>query len=798
MTSNREGGFPNFGNRWWCLEKFRCVLKPKRLRSRWMLLAVWTAVCLNVQAGSAATAFDTAAAQDPVSLGALMYRIDNAPKDSAREGSEWPTNNEFLPLREGVFRIGLSSQVHWLKLPVRNTADETQRRCLSTGSHRTADIRVFTDYRTAGGDVLWQEITPRRQEPHRGDPVCGGPLLSSQLWPIVLDGRHERTVLIRVRSLNTLTLKPRLVLPAQADAIGQKGSDLSVVAITATTLCVLILLVFSAFGAQIRRGLLAINAIAGLLWISTLDASLASRAPLSFVEHLNPYAALASGVLFATTYLLAYNGLFSGKHVFSRIDLASRLLMAVPLVALTTALVLDTAESIGALWVLIAAIPLLSLAHSWRAWKHHQPGSRLMLWTHAALLVTYLWQIADLLSLGWLPSLGGEVQIAWLVGLLLHHLMWIRLHEMDDSGIHEVDSSHHSVAALEAEVNRRTEDLRIARESAERMGALQRDFLATMSHELRTPLASVVGLCRMLGDDEALPERARKDMGTVERMAVHLLRMVDDGLAYVRQRGKEEPVMRKPVNMRFLLRDMESVSRWLSQRQDNEFTMLKVRNMPPVLHFDEQRLRQVLINLVSNAGLYCHHGQVSLGVAFKAADNESTLSWLISDSGRGMSPEEVKKVFEPFVKSRDSQGLGLGLALVKKLVEDMEGTIRVQSQIGLGTQFYISIPVSVEGESLEGICLDNQASDRQSEAGVSRPMALLPDVELDRLQLDDLRAHLRLGQLSEIEEWIKSVESAAGLSAEAERFLRKVRQAAADVDLAAIKLLIDQIDTPLS
>lgn len=358
------------------------------------------------------------------------------------------------------------------------------------------------------------------------------------------------------------------------------------------------------------------------------------------------------------------------------------------------------------------------------------------------------------------------------------------------------ESAKLSVLTLEKEVLRRTNDLRAARENAERMAALQLDFLATMSHELRTPLASVVGLCRMLANDENLILRVRKDMGTIERLSVHLLRMVDDGLAYVRQRGKDEPVARKPVNMRCLLRDLESISRWLSQHQGNDFTLLQVRGVPQVLHFDEKRLRQILINLISNAGRYCQGGNISLSVKFKMQGKSGVLLWSIQDTGRGMTVQEMSRIFEPFVKSRDSEGLGLGLAVVKRLSEEMGGVVQVKSQLGVGTHFYLSIPVFVEVDNFKEMQLERAVSGRR-QFSASRPMTLLADDEINHLQLDKLRVYLRFGQFSEIDEWLSAMEKSPGLSTEASKFLKMVKEAVTDVDFSAIEALIDQVDSPL-
>lgn len=762
----------------------------------------WLSVLICACLGGGVAAFNPLQQDlgiEQAAVDVLSYTTTPASVTTPPDVMPWPLLERFIPVTGGQLQIGLSSQAHWVKLEVRNPADQPLWRCLYVGVPSHADLRVFAAPSPGAPDARWREVSATsatKGKGSAGDRVCGD-LPLNQLWPLNVGAHQNLTVLVRVRAMQPATLMPRLILPASALMLSGNAERLSLVAAVIAGYGVVILLAWAMFFGRARHIALAGNAVATLLWVGMLDSSLAGRLPAILSLQIAPYGSLIAGGAFAATYLWAHRLLAPKDRGGELVERASRILMTAMASVLLMVLFISLREFVAVLWVLIAAAPFLTLVPSWKLWQRRATAATGMLWAHAVLLAIYAWQLHGLFGFDGLPRMAPAMHLAWMACVLLHHLMGVRLVEVE-APVPQEQESRGSLTKLEEEVEKRTEDLRIAREGAERMGALQRDFLATMSHELRTPMASVVGLCRMLGNDQALPERARNDMGTIERLAVHLLRMVDDGLAYVRQRGKEEPVARKPVNMRFLLRDMESVSRWLSQRQDNEFIMLNVHGMPPILHFDEQRLRQVLINLVSNAGRYCHNGQVTLGVTFSMADNTPALSWSISDSGRGMSPEEVKRVFEPFVKSRDSQGLGLGLALVRKLIDDMGGAIRVQSQVGLGTHFHISIPVSVEGESLEGMRLDSIAQAHPDDALVSRPMALLSGRELGLLRLENLRDHLRLGRLSEIEEWISSVDDSSALSPEARRFLRKVRQATGNVDLSAIEGLVDQIDPPLN
>lgn len=545
-----------------------------------------------------------------------------------------------------------------------------------------------------------------------------------------------------------------------------------------------------------RYLVLALNLALAFVWIGAFDGYLGLDLDAELVTYGERYATVYATTFFICTYLFSYEILFDREEHYHWLRKVSRSIITIIALTLLSVSFTNLRELVILHWAIITSAPFITILYGVHTWKKTNTKLGYMIGIHSVLLFFYASQTVGFLLPNLIPKAASEIYFLWLVGLCFHHIAWIRIgHPSTKEPLGE--SAKLSVLALEKEVLRRTNDLQVERENAERMAALQLDFLATMSHELRTPLASVVGLCRMLANDENLLLRVRKDMGTIERLSVHLLRMVDDGLAYVRQRGKDEPVAQKPVNMRCLLRDLESIARWLSQHQGNDFTLLQVRGVPQVLHFDEKRLRQILINLISNAGRYCQGGNISLSVKFKMQGKDGVLLWSIQDTGRGMTAQEMNRIFEPFVKSRDSEGLGLGLAVVKRLSAEMGGAVQVKSQLGVGTHFYLSIPVIVEGDNIKEMQLERAVSGRRH-FSASRPMTLLTDDEISHLQLSKLRAYLRFGQLSEIDEWLSTMEKSSGLSTEASRFLKMVKEAVIDIDFSAIEALVDQVDSPLS
>lgn len=374
----------------------------------------------------------------------------------------------------------------------------------------------------------------------------------------------------------------------------------------------------------------------------------------------------------------------------------------------------------------------------------------------------------------------------WLVYLLSHLEENLKYRK----AAHNVEDLNYQIESYRKHSEARIEKLRNA---AKRSHQLQREFLATMSHELRTPLSCIVGLARLWGRDGEIPIDARKDMGTVERMAIQLLRIVDDGLSFVRQEGKESQPILDLVQMRNLVNDLHSIGKWLAAQKNNRFLAHRDKDIPSLLIFDERRTRQTIINLLSNAARYCEGGEISLDVALTNDNNQEALCWTVRDSGRGMGSEEIRNFFEPFTKSRDSEGLGLGLTLVRRMVDEMGGRIDLRSKKGVGTIFSVSIPVKREEVST----LDTFFSgDSGSEDNPSQPMDLRPDQAYGELDFPLLRELIRLGQITEIGEWIDRSES-IHLNEQAKQLAKQLRRALLRVDLSLMLSLIDQVDSPL-
>ncbi len=237
-----------------------------------------------------------------------------------------------------------------------------------------------------------------------------------------------------------------------------------------------------------------------------------------------------------------------------------------------------------------------------------------------------------------------------------------------------------------------------------RSNRLKDEFLANMSHELRTPLNSILGMTEALLEQVFgnVNERQIKALQTIERGGSHLLELITDILDIAKIESGQMELDCKPTAIESLC---QSSLTFVRQQAIAKRIRIKTQfptNLPDLL-VDELRIRQVLINLLNNAVKFTmEEGQITLAVAFISQsddllDMNNYLQIAITDTGIGISAENINKLFQPFIQidsalNRKYQGTGLGLALVKQIVELHGGTVRLKSEVGVGSCFTVALP----------------------------------------------------------------------------------------------------------
>lgn len=242
------------------------------------------------------------------------------------------------------------------------------------------------------------------------------------------------------------------------------------------------------------------------------------------------------------------------------------------------------------------------------------------------------------------------------------------------------------------------EQIEVAKENLAAARAASRvksDFLANMSHEIRTPLSAILGFSEALGERLAQPKQ-REQIEIIQRNGEHLLRLINDVLDLSKIEAGMLGVARDDCSPIALLREIDATMRPLAEAKGLQWSIHLDGPVPTVIHSDEQRIRQVLINLTGNAIKFTEHGTVALSVRCSAAGPSPRLEWEIADTGAGMTPTQAEQVFDPFTQADESitrryGGTGLGLSISKRLVELLGGEIRVRSVLGEGSVFSFTI-----------------------------------------------------------------------------------------------------------
>lgn len=256
---------------------------------------------------------------------------------------------------------------------------------------------------------------------------------------------------------------------------------------------------------------------------------------------------------------------------------------------------------------------------------------------------------------------------------------------------------------LDDKIQQRTEALNIAKASAERANEAKSTFLATMSHEIRTPMNGIIGTLDLLRNTSLSSHQFRLT-NTVRDSAFALLRILDDILDFSKIEAGKMEIEQIPMSVNAVVEAVAQVMFTVAQQRQIQLKMLVDPAIPPSLLGDPVRLRQILYNLVGNAIKFTetqpgHQGKVFIRAELLDRNLEyCQIRLSVQDNGKGMTPRQIKQLFQPFSQAEGSitrryGGTGLGLSICRQLTELMFGRIDVQSTQGRGSEFTVLLPM---------------------------------------------------------------------------------------------------------
>jgi signal transduction histidine kinase len=252
------------------------------------------------------------------------------------------------------------------------------------------------------------------------------------------------------------------------------------------------------------------------------------------------------------------------------------------------------------------------------------------------------------------------------------------------------------VQAATAELATQNELLRRQAIELEQASRLKSQFLANMSHEFRTPLNAILGYTHMLlqGVAGELPANVKRQLTRIDSNGRHLLTIINEILDITRIEAGKMPMQVSEFNLNELVSEVMTELDPVIARSRLAVSA-KLSSEPPLMSTDRQKVKQILVNLLTNALKFTHQGGIEIAVDLHAGARHATIA--VTDTGIGIAPEHHEKIFEDFRQVDDSPsrqygGTGLGLAICRRLANALGGRITLQSSLGRGSTFTLTIP----------------------------------------------------------------------------------------------------------
>jgi len=304
------------------------------------------------------------------------------------------------------------------------------------------------------------------------------------------------------------------------------------------------------------------------------------------------------------------------------------------------------------------------------------------------------------------------------------------LHEQTRALLHEVESHRQTDKALQE-----------ARLLADRANLAKSRYISTISHELRTPLNSILGYAQLMGEDASIPAHRKQAVSVIKRGGEHLLSLIEGTLDLAQIESGKLTLLNRPMQLAQGMQELAQMFELQASEKGLAFHYEVQGSLPQWVRADERRVRQIVLNLLGNAIKFTRHGRVTLRLRY--AREMAHIDVL--DTGPGMDPSELERIFEPFTQGAMAAGAnasggasgstGLGLTIAKMLTDLMGGELSVNSREGLGSTFSVRLFLpQLHGEQKSGGVsqLTAPGTQRSGYAGVRRKLLVVDNEEADR------------------------------------------------------------------
>ncbi|PLX97850.1 MAG: hypothetical protein C0623_14350 [Desulfuromonas sp.] len=398
------------------------------------------------------------------------------------------------------------------------------------------------------------------------------------------------------------------------------------------------------------------------------------------------------GVLFTRNFL-------NTRQSLPRIDKVLYMLFVLHLLVIVTTFLVDDVIPLAKVTILAVQFysPLLFIT-GFLAWRQGNKAARfyLLAWT-SSIIGSYITSFTLLNVLPYHFLLINAVSIGFLfdatfLSLALADRLYVLRQERDRAKQLAHDALLMAKDNLEEEVAKRTEELELAKKEADLANQAKTQFLSHMSHELRTPLNGILGFAELLLTDTETPltEIQQRNVNIIHDSGKHLNALIDDILNISMIETGRMTVNQEPISFKDDLDRALVVTSTMAKKRKIQVHNATDENEHYWVMADSLRLRQIIINLISNAIKYSPEGSL---VVVALEKKEEKIRFSVKDSGPGIAQEDLERIFEPFTRldtKRDEvDGVGIGLAITRKLIEIMNGRVSVESIVGQGSTFII-------------------------------------------------------------------------------------------------------------